>query len=345
LEELLLNVSQNLAIDERRTESLVIDGVLDLPSPWTLHYGDRLEGARVGFRMIGPPAAPIVAALGGISGHRYVAAPKGEGWWHAIAGPDLAIDTTRYRVLGLDYLGGRGASTRAPDGGKFPPISAYDQAEALREVLHHLGIRALHAIVGSSYGGMVALSFADRHPDVVGRIVVMGAAERPQPLSTAWRSVQRQIVRDALARGDGAEGLKLARAMAMTTYRSAAELALRFGGEPTRDAERFRFPVEEYLFARGENYVQHYRPESFLSLSESIDLHRIDATRIQTPATLIAVREDQLVPLADMQALAQHLKGPVQLVEINSIYGHDAFLTEGAALKPIIGKALTETLQ
>ena len=338
-------MSQPLATDSRRADSLVIDGVLDLPTPWTLHYGDRLDSARVGYRLIGPPDAPIVAALGGISGHRFVAAPKGEGWWHALVGPGLALDTMRYRVLGIDYLGGRGNSTRAPDGGTFPPLSAYDQAAALRQVLHHLGIRALHAIVGSSYGGMVALSFAERHPDVVGRIVVMGAAERPQPLSTAWRSVQRQIVRDALARGDGAEGLKLARAMAMTTYRSAAELALRFGGEPVREAVRFRFPVEEYLFARGEDYVQHYRPESFLSLSESIDLHRLDAAAIATPATLIAVREDQLVPLADMQALARRLQGPAQLVEINSIYGHDAFLTEGAVLKPIVANALTETPQ
>lgn len=338
-------MSQNLAIDPRLGSASILDGVLELPSPWKLHHGDTLTPARVGYRLIGPHDGPIVAALGGISGHRFVAAPKGEGWWHALVGPGLALDTDRYRVLGIDYLGGRGASSRAADGGTFPPLSAYDQGEALHQVLRHLGVRALHAIVGTSYGGMVALCFAARHPDAVGRIVVMGAAERPQPLSTAWRSVQRQIVREALQRDEGASGLKLARAMAMTTYRSAAELALRFDGEPVRDGERFRFPVEDYLFARGEDYVQHYRPESFVALSESIDLHRIDAGAITTPATLIAVREDQLVPLPDMQALARHLGGPVRLVEINSMYGHDAFLTEGAALKPIIGAALTENLQ
>jgi homoserine O-acetyltransferase len=88
--------------------------------------------------------------------------------------------------------------------------------------------------------------------------------------------------------------------------------------------------------------VQKYRAESFLALSDSIDLHQMDATQVQTPATLIAVREDQLVPFNDMQALSARLNGPRQLIEINSIFGHDAFLKEGAALTPIIKQALAE---
>ena len=128
----------------------------------------------------------------------------------------------------------------------------------------------------------------------------------------------------------------------MATYRSSEEFSLRFSGAPKRLADRFRFPVEEYLFARGDDYVQRYRAESFLVLSESIDLHQVDATKIYTPTTLIAVREDQLVPFADMQALSARLNGPRQLIEINSIFGHDAFLKEGAALTPIIKNALAE---
>jgi homoserine O-acetyltransferase len=189
---------------------------------------------------------------------------------------------------------------------------------------------------------MIALCFAERYPELVGHIIVLSAADKSQVLSTAWRSVQRQIVREALARGDGPAGLKLARALAMATYRSAVEFALRFGGAPAREADRFRFPIEDYLFARGDDYVQKYRAESFLALSESIDLHQMDATLVHTPATLIAVREDQLVPFTDMQALSARLNGPRQLIEINSIFGHDAFLKEGAALTPIVKQALAE---
>ena len=360
-------------------EAAPVDAVLSLPEPWRLYHGDVLARPRVAYRLVGPKDAPVVAVLGGISAHRALVAP--EGWWPDIVGPNLGVDTNRFRVLGIDYIGGRGSSSTPGDeasgvespgresadgaststGGQssggvstggnagrpkpaaaFPPISSFDQAEALHRVLAHLGLRSLHAIVGASYGGMVALSFAARHPTEVTRIVIVSAADRPQVLSTAWRSVQRQIVREAIARGDGATGLKLARALAMATYRSQIEFATRFGGPAVRDAERFRFPVEGYLFARGDDYVQKYRAESFLTLSESIDLHTIEPAEVRTPTTLIAVHEDQLVPFGDMHALAARLAGRARLVEINSIYGHDAFLKESAVLNPILKNALAE---
>jgi homoserine O-acetyltransferase len=319
-----------------------IDQTLTLPAPFKLHYGDVLPDAKIAYRLIGPENAPVIAVLGGISAHRIVAGAAGEGWWPEIVGPGLGVDTRHFRVLGIDYLGGRGESSTPESGGKFPPLSSYDQADALYAIVRQQRLKPLHAIVGASYGGMVALCFAERYPQFVNHIVVLSAADRAQVLSTAWRSVQRQIVREAIARGDGPSGLKLARALAMATYRSSVEFQLRFGAAPKRTADRFRFPIEDYLFARGDDYVQKYRAESFLVLSESIDLHQMDATQVHTPATLIAVREDQLVPFPDMQALSARLNGPRQLIEINSIFGHDAFLKEGAALTPIIKLALAE---
>jgi homoserine O-acetyltransferase len=312
--------------------------------PFALHYGDSLPDAKMAFRLVGNEQGPVVAVLGGISAHRAVTGAPGEGWWPEMVGPGLGVDTTQYRVLGIDYFGGFGNSSTPVSGGRFPPISSYDQARALSLIVRHLGLQSLRAILGASYGGMVALCFAERYADLVQHIVVLSGADKAQVLSTAWRSVQRQIVREAIARGDGAAGLKLARALAMATYRSNVEFSLRFGGAPTRSTDRFRFPIEEYLFARGDDYVQKYRAESFLVLSESIDLHQMDATQVHTPATLIAVREDQLVPFSDMQALSARLNGPRQLIEINSIFGHDAFLKEGAALTPIIKHALAERI-
>jgi homoserine O-acetyltransferase len=318
-----------------------VDETISL-NPFALHYADSLPDAKMAFRLMGNARGPVIAVLGGISAHRIVSGAPGEGWWPEMVGPGLGVDTREYRVLGIDYLGGWGKSSTPASGGRFPPISSYDQAGALSLIVRHLGLDSLHAIVGASYGGMVALCFAERYPDQVQHIVVLSAADKAQVLSTAWRSVQRQIVREAIARGDGAAGLKLARALAMASYRSNVEFSIRFGGAPTRTADRFRFPIEDYLFARGDDYVQKYRAESFLTLSESIDLHQMDATQVHTPATLIAVREDQLVPFSDMQALSARLNGPRQLIEINSIFGHDAFLKEGAALTPIIKHALAE---
>ena len=254
-----------------------------------------------------------------------------------------AGDSVTTRV-GSDSTASGSCSLKAGDsaheaGSAFPNISTYDQAELLVRLLNNLGLKSLRAIVGGSYGGMVALAFGERYPERVSRLVVIGAADRTHPMATAWRSVQRQILRFAVDCGRPKDGLQLARALAMSTYRSAEEFEARFDGAPTRNGTRFAFPVEQYLFARGTDFAERNHPEAVLCLSESIDLHHVDATRIFVPTTIIAIREDQLVPLTDLRGLAARL--PVaKLHEISSIYGHDAFLKESDQLRGIFAVAL-----
>jgi homoserine O-acetyltransferase/O-succinyltransferase len=311
-------------------------GVWQWPGALQLHHGGSLTQPTIGWRLDGARDAPVVAALGGISAHRCVfdTHPPGEGWWSDAVGPGRALDSTRLRVLGIDYLGASGESSGPSAGGEFPSLSSYDQAEALRGVLDHLGIERLRAIVGASYGGMVALAFAERFPERVEQLLVLSAADRSHPMATAWRSVQRRIVRFALSAGRSAEGLQLARALAMATYRTPQEFAARFAFAPSRGEAGFLFPVEQYLMARGRDYAARYLPESFLCLSESIDLHAVEASNITVPTTLVAVREDQLVPLTDMRSLAGRLPWG-RLHEIASVHGHDGFLKEAQQLRPL----------
>jgi homoserine O-acetyltransferase/O-succinyltransferase len=320
------------------------EGVLQLETPLALHFGGHLDNVRIAWRLAGNLSGPVVAALGGISAGRSVTDVDGasKGWWCEVIGSGKALDTHRYQVLGIDFLGGS-AGTSGPRSGQtnFPSISAYDQAEILRRVVEHLRIPTLAAIVGASYGGMVALAFAERWPTLVGHVVAIGAADRAHPMATAWRSVQRAMVRYAIRQGDGPEGLRLARALAMATYRSPTEFAERFDGPAVRIDGRFQFPVESYLLARGDAYAATYVPEAFVCLSESIDLHQVNADRIRVPVTLVGVLEDQLVPIDDLRALRDRLAGPAKLVELSSLYGHDAFLKETTALRPIFAQALT----
>jgi homoserine O-acetyltransferase/O-succinyltransferase len=329
-------------------ERVVREGILDVPGQVSLFHGGRLSGIRIAWRIVGPANAPVVCALGGISANRrvFVTEDSRQGWWSEVVGPGGALDADRFRVLSFDYLGGS-ADTTGPAAGAcgeptlapFPNISTYDQAELLVRLLNNLGLKSLRAIVGGSYGGMVALAFGERYPERVSRLIVIGAADKPHPMATAWRSVQRRILRFAVECGRPKEGLQLARALAMSTYRSAEEFEARFDGVPSRDGERFAFPVEQYLFARGVDFAERHKPEAILCLSESIDLHRVDATRIFVPTTIVAIREDQLVPLTDLRGLAARL--PVaRLHEISSIYGHDAFLKESDQLRGIFAAAL-----
>lgn len=319
-----------------------LQGEYALPEPLPLHFGGVLPQVRVAWCLDGPEAAPVVLVLGGISAGRHVVESDRPGWWREMMGPGRAMDTRQYRVLGIDFLGGSGMTT-GPVAGQtdFPSISAYDQAEIIRQLLAHLGIAQLHAVIGASYGGMVGLAIGERYPQLAQRLIIISASHRTHPMATAWRSVQRSIVRYALSHSEGAEGLRIARALAMATYRSAAEFEQRFAGEPERTDRGFRFPVESYLFARGDAYAATYVPESFVCLSESIDLHRVNPAEIKVPVTLVAIIEDQLVPLEDMRALRAQLGGISELIELSSKYGHDAFLKETNALASVFAKALS----
>lgn len=312
------------------------EGVMHVDAPFPLHHGGCLPRLDLAWRLAGNLAAPVVLVLGGISASRRVFTRDGgkDGWWNEVVGPGRALDSERHAILGIDFVGGSGDSS-GPETDSWPAISSFDQARAIGLLLDNLGIERLRAIVGASYGAMVALAFGQLTPSRVERLIVISGADQAHPMATAWRSVQRAIVRFSMRAMSPADGMELARALAMSTYRSPEEFAARFRAPPRFEGTRAIFPVEEYLFARGRDYAARYRPASFICLSESIDLHAVDATRIPVPTEVVAVQEDQLVPIADMRALAARLPD-ARFHSISSLHGHDAFLKEAEQLRPIL---------
>lgn len=311
-----------------------------LPAPFIGQHA-RLPFSHTGFEVVGDEEHAAVAVLGGISATRHLCAHDGDparGWWEAQVGPGRAIDTTRFGAVGIDYLGaGLGA------GDAVPLVGTADQARALAAALDAAGIERLHALVGASYGGMVALAFAALFPHRVDRLVVLAAAHGPHPMATAVRSVQRRIVRQGLACGRGAESLALARALAMTTYRTEREFAARFDSAWAVDAGgSARFSVEEYLDQRGDSWTRTFTPERFLCLSQSIDLHQVNPASVTVPTTLLAVRGDPIAPPWQVAELAARIGGLCEQVEIDSIYGHDAFLKEADAVASLLTHALEQ---
>jgi homoserine O-acetyltransferase len=320
------------------TDFTVREGVMALTNPYVLQHGGVLADARMAYRLVGRAGQPVVLAIGGISGHRRVCA-EDRGWWSPVVGAGCALDPQQFQVLGIDYLGGSGDSTAPTAQQSVPTLSAYDQARAIVQVLDALAIPMLHAVIGASYGGQVALALTQLAPSRVRRALVLSVAHRSHPMAQALRSVERAMVRFGQQHQDAVGGLKLARALAMCTYRTRREFSERFSGLATLVDDRLTLPVESYLFARGDAYVERYRPESFLALSESIDLFTIDPTTITVPVTVVAVPEDELVPFSDSETLVRLLpKG--RLERLPSLFGHDAFLKEGQLLKPIFSDCL-----
>jgi homoserine O-acetyltransferase/O-succinyltransferase len=311
---------------------------------WGEECAKGSETAYPPYELSGPAGAPVVIALGGISATRHVTATNEDpspGWWEDTVGPGRAIDTTVFRVLSFEYLDG----TNAGNAQSASPISTHDQADALAELLDALDMRRVHAIVGASYGGMVALAFAERYGARVGRIVVISAAHEPHPMSTGIRAIQRRIVALGLETGRACDALALARALAMTTYRSAREFAGRFDSAPEQiEGKTARFPVESYLLHRGNAFVKQCSAERYLALSLSTDLHKVDPQRIHTPAVLVAADGDTLVPEEQMQELAARLGASHRLIHLATLTGHDAFLAEPEKIGPILRDALGTTI-
>ena len=305
--------------------------------------GDRLAGAQLAYERQGPQGAPVVVVLGGISAGRHVSAHArvpGPGWWEGFVGDGLAVDTRRFAVVSIDWLGGNGCSTAPGAGEPFVFLGAEDQADALAELLDQLRVPRVHAFVGSSYGGMVGLQFAARHPLRLDRLVAIAAAHRSHPQASAWRAVQRGIVALGAATGTRRQALSLARQLAMTTYRAAEELATRFAGAPQIGPEGVRFPVADWLQARGEAFADTWTSEQFLCLCNSIDAHAVAPSAVDVPTALVSFDSDRLVPSADVRELARGLPRLVRHVELASPYGHDAFLKERRALSAVLREVL-----
>jgi len=319
---------QTLEFEPRcRLEATSVPGLFEFDVPIPAHLARF--GATTRASLLGEGDAPLVIVLGGISGNRFpcIRDDGSCGWWPGFTGKGGALDPKDYRILGLDFIAD-------PTGGEAP--SPFDQAEVVCAALDLLGVDKAHAFVGPSYGGMIALAFGQAHPERVERLVVVSAGAKPHPTSTAQRELQRRIVALGLAHGDGDAALGIARGFAMLTYRTQAEFTDRFeGGIDGPDPLTCSAPGA-YLRARGEAYPSVMSPERFLSLSASIDRHRVEPEKIIVPTLVIGAETDQLVPPPQIHDLAARLGGPIQLHMLDSLYGHDMFLKDAARCSELV---------
>jgi homoserine O-acetyltransferase/O-succinyltransferase len=290
------------------------------------------DATDVRFEIVGPRGAPVIAVLGGISASKHVTSsvsdPRG-GWWEDVVGPGCAIDTRQFQVIAIDYV------TESTS-----PVTTGDQAEALATALDRVGVRALHAVVGASYGGMVALAFGIRFPARAKRLIVISAAHESDPLATALRHLQRRVVDLGSAVGRERDGLAIARGIAMTSYLTPRHFEERIAGSDRGDSSVVEDRIGSYLKTRGEQFAEQWTPERYNALSLSLDLHKIRPEDLTVPTTVIAITGDRLVPVAQSRELAQRLGGSSQLIELDSSLGHDAFLGDSGRIAPLITELL-----
>ena len=281
------------------------------------------------------------------------------GWWDAMIGPGKAFDTERYCIICSNVLGGcRGTTgpvsadprTGRKYGMDFPLITIGDMVAVQKRLLDHLGINRLLAVAGGSMGGMQALEWLRAFPERLRSAIIIATAAKHSTQQIAFNEVGRQaIMADPDWREghyDGhppAKGLALARMIGHITYMSEASMSEKFGRrtQAPRQSHKFSngFEVEEYLHHKGRRFVERFDANSYLYITHAMDsydfsrgedLHRA-LEGLTQKVMLIAFQSDWLYPVAQSREIARACKAAgvdATYCEIDSDYGHDAFLLE-----------------
>ena len=282
------------------------------------------------------------------------------GWWDSMIGPGKGLDTNKYFVICSNVLGGcqgsTGPSSINPKTGKpygtdFPIVTMGDMVNSQRQLIDHLGIDKLLSVIGGSMGGMQALHWMVSYPDRIRSAIPIATTLKHTPQQIAFNEVGRQAImadpnwRKGHYYGSAlpAKGLAVARMIGHITYMSDTSMAEKFGRRVKSDKVPHKFAaefeVEGYLSYRGDNFVKRFDANSYLYITKAIDYFNLlnghsisDIFKgLKAKVLVIAFKSDWLYPTYQSQDIVKALKlagVDASYCEINSTYGHDAFLLE-----------------
>lgn len=270
--------------------------------------GGTLTNARIGYETWGAPNAArdnILLILPGLSPNAHAACHEDDqtpGWWERMLGSGKPIDTDCWYVICINSLGSckgsTGPASRDPKSGvpyrmNFPDLCIEDIADSAAFAVRALGFERLACVIGTSMGGMSALSLAARHPDLAYSQINISSATHSLPFGIAIRSFQREVIRldpkwrvgQYTEKNYPQHGMRMARKLGMVSYRSAEEWDGRFDrkyliADCYNDESSFglEFEVESYLESHANRFARTYDPNCYLYLSRCMDWFNLGAS-------------------------------------------------------------------
>ena len=320
-----------------------------------------------------------------LSGHAHAAGynspdEKDPGWWDDCIGPGKAFDTNRFFVICANVIGGCKGSTgpgsinRAtgrPYGLSFPVVTIGDMVRAQRHLLDHLGIEQLLAVAGGSMGGMQVLEWAANYPDRVRAVLPIATTARHSPMLIAFSEVGRQaIYADPNWNGgdyyDGPRpnaGLAVARMVGHITYLSEQSMHYKFGRR-LQTRERFGydfdtdFAIEGYLRHKGNRFTERFDANTYLYITKAMDYFDLSDERGSLIGAfansagviylVVSFTSDWLYPAYHSKELVSALTAvgaDVSYLNIQSTWGHDAFLLEVDTMTELLSSFLDQLVK
>ncbi|ODS24570.1 homoserine O-acetyltransferase [Candidatus Endobugula sertula] len=288
---------------------------------------------------------------------------KRPGWWNHYIGPGKAIDTHRFFVVSLNNLGGCHGSTgptsinpktNKPWGSRFPTLRARDWVESQKRLADVLGIQQWAAIIGASLGGMQAMRWALEYPHKLRHCVSIAAALKLTAQNIAFNETARRAITSDPEFFDGdylnhntipKHGLSIARMIGHITYLSDDGMGKKFGRELRSGSfqlgtdEPLEFEIESYLRYQGNVFSTVFDANTYILMTRALDYFDLAREYNDDPVAAFSHAQCQFLIFSftsdwrfspersrEIVNALLHAKKSVTYAEIESDYGHDAFL-------------------
>ncbi|MBX7170818.1 MAG: homoserine O-acetyltransferase [Pyrinomonadaceae bacterium] len=319
--------------------------------PFTLESGEVLDSLQLRCTIYGKLNEDKSNAV--LVFHALTGSSRIGDWWNGVMCDGCALDTSEYAFVCVNYLGSCYGSTSAKSLKKLgksykkselPLVTVRDIVRSNVFLFEYLGIKKFKAVIGGSVGGMLALQFAADYPELTEKVISLAAT----PLSAMGLALNH-LQRQAIYLND----IKLARQIAMVTYKSPRQFDNRFGRKPNRNGENpkekheNRFDIAGYLDYQGESFNHRFEIESYQLITKAMDLFDLTDEQIQqisTKVSLVGISSDWLFPADDVRNLAKRFKRngvETEYFEIVSDDGHDAFLSDIKETSRVLKEILT----
>jgi homoserine O-acetyltransferase/O-succinyltransferase len=291
----------------------------------------------------------------------HTANDKKSGWWNDLIGENKAFDTNKYFIICSNVLGGCKGSTgpssinpknKKPYALNFPLISIYDMVKCQKILIEHLGIKKLLSVVGGSMGGMQTIAWMKKYPELINSSIVIASCLRHTPQQIAFNEVARQAIMsdDRWKNGNyygqdiPLKGLAVARMLGHITYMSDVSMENKFSRRKKNIENKFTFnapdyEVEQYLHYHGESFLKRFDANSYLYITKAMDNFdpienkKLDEVfnNLNAKVLVVSFKSDWLYPTYQSKEIVKACKLSgieTTFCEIDSTYGHDAFLLE-----------------
>ncbi|MFY7794584.1 MAG: homoserine O-acetyltransferase family protein [Chitinophagaceae bacterium] len=282
-------------------------------------------------------------------------------WWSGLVGTGKIIDPARHFIVCVNMPGSCYGSTGPLDYNprtgepwyhEFPFFTPRDMARAYHYLRLHLGIERIWLGMGGSMGGQQLLEWATEEPHLFEKIIPMATNAFHSAWGKAFNASQRMCIEADPTWKErhpqaGMEGMKVARSIALLSYRHYRTYAATQQDDPER-LEHYR--AESYQRYQGDKLAARFNAFSYHALTKGMDAHHLGRSRgsihealasIRAKTLVIGINTDVLYPPEEQEYIARQIPGG-QFALLHSHYGHDAFLVEYEKLEEMIRPFLTD---